>query len=118
MKFILFFSIYLLGVTCDFHFKIQNSTIATKDSTIVPVVIVRNYLLKYLKNQTVFLSISSSSSSLQQRFLQDDMITSLLYDSEVRNISYNVVKDAIYQFRRRNRDVFNIMFIDELKSLE
>lgn len=116
MKFIVIFLMCFCCVECNFPYHVAIDTLETIEITI-PITIVRNYVKKYLSEETIFLSISSASSSFEQRVLQDDIVSHFLKQPAINNFSYTILKDLIYQFRRRNRDIFNIIFVDGSESL-
>lgn len=111
----------LLFIKCS-GFRFENRTIFDIDEmdsnkAMVPVEIISSYLHEYLNPQKVYLSISYSSSNDEHKYFQEEFIAHLVKQWKVRNFSSNILY-KIYQLRRGNRNIFNVILIDESASLK
>lgn len=101
----------LLCVKCIFLFDINR-----EDGTQIPVEIVSNYLRKYLNCKEHFLSIAFSSSNDEQKYFQKDLISNMLKCAKLNNFTYRIMNE-VYQYRKGNKIVFNVIFVDESASI-
>lgn len=119
MKFLIIFVICIVihFIECNFFI---NQTIDTSKNLeiIIPIEIVKNYVRKFFNNDNMFLSITSSSSDNEQKILQMDIVMNLLKKTEIKNITYTLLRKLIYQYQRKYRAAFNILFVDGSKSLK
>lgn len=115
MKFIIVFVTYFVCIKCNllFNLKIEEKQ---NNQTEIPIEILKNYLHKYISREKVFLSISTRASNDYQKYLQRNLISDLLKLSYMETISYNIL-NTIHQFRRRNMNIFNVIFVDGNASL-
>lgn len=89
----------------------------TTNSIDIPIEIVKNFVQKFIRNENIFLSISTASSNMEQKLVQNEIVTNLLEKSEIKYFTYAVLKNIIYQFRRKLWDAFNILIVDNSESL-
>lgn len=94
----------------------KNENLVEMPDTTIPTEIISNYLSKYFSQEKVFLSLCFSSSNSDQKYFQEKLITSLITRPKINEFSYNIL-GHVHQFRRRNRNVFNVIFVDTITSL-
>lgn len=112
MKYLLLlFYLNFCCVNCSILLNVKN-----KNNVIIPTEIISNYLHKYLKCEEKFLSISSSSDSIQQKYFQEDIISNLIVHAKLKNFTYNIL-NKIDQSREGNKNVFNLVFVDKSTSI-
>lgn len=82
----------------------------------VIIEIVGNYLQKFISQRTSVLSIVAGSSSIQQKYLQNDLIGQFIINWKISNFSFNFL-NTVHQKRRKNKQTFNLIFIDGSSAL-
>lgn len=108
----LFFNVYAKDILA-LPIKIDSRA---KDKTIILTEIVSNYLHRYFHNAQVCFSIASSSSSVDEKYFQNDLIRKLVKEAEYGHFLYNFV-DMLDQWQTGNINSFNLIFVDDKKSL-
>lgn len=115
MKYELFLFINFVCINCSVLY--DDVKTLEMDKTIIPSEIISNYLLKYVNCDEVFLSISFSSRNIEQEYFQEDLLTNLMKQTKLSNFSYNIL-DRVDPYRKGNKYAFNLIFVDEIKSLK
>lgn len=117
MKFNIILFLNVLCIKCSI-LKYEISEMAETNETVsIPIEIISNYLLKYLNDENVFLSISAASSNGDQKYVQEILLTNLLKNSMLSNFSYDILSN-INRTRQGNRNAFNLIFVDGSDSLK
>lgn len=83
----------------------------------MPVEIIGNYFHKFFACENMFLAMSLSSSSIDQRNFQQDLISNLVLHSKLDHATYKIL-DTLDQPRRANKKIFNLILTDEIASLK
>lgn len=77
----------------------------------VLIEVVGNYLDEYIRHKTSELSIATASSSVQQRYLCEDLIGKLIKSRKLSNFSRSFLSE-VDQTRHGNKQPFNLIFVD------
>lgn len=82
----------------------------------VIIEVVGNYLNKYACQKTSTLSIATASSSIQQKYFQEDLIEKFVTSRKISNFSYTILNE-VDQRRQENNQAFNLIFTDGSNAL-
>lgn len=115
MKFIIFIFIKVLYVQGIFDLSTELNSLV-KDRTTILTEIIGNYLYKYFNNEHEFFSITSLSSSCDQKYFQQDLIQQLIISPKSGNFTYNFLNE-IDSAQHENKNTFNLIFVDDRNSL-
>lgn len=111
MNYIFILIIYSFSVKCN----VLLSENVVQNEAIILTEIIGNYLHKYLNSHGVFLSIALSSTSIDQRRFQLDLVNNLVMGTKLNNFSFNIL-NTLDQSRFGNKDRFNLVLIDGSES--
>lgn len=106
-------------VNCNLILYKSVKTLKVNNETAVLSEIISNYLLTYFHDEKMSVSIvmSSSSSKIHQSYLHEDLVENLMLNLNASNFSFNVLSN-IDQSRLGNRNVFNLLIVDDSISLK
>lgn len=109
----------ILCVNCNLILYKSVKTLKINNETVVLSEIISNYLFTFFHNEKMSVSIvmSSSSSNIHQSYLHEDLVENLMLDLNASNFSFNVLSN-IDQSRLGNKNVFNLIVVDDINSLK
>lgn len=117
MKFILFLLINILYVRSIVQLPKRTSSYAN-NKKIILTKIASNYLDKYFDHEQVYFSIMSSSSNIDQKYFQTDLIVNLVKSSKLSNYSHSFLNQMDQlEDKRETKNVFNLIFVDDRNAL-
>lgn len=102
-----------LSIALPSVFEIEQSQ---SDESVVLGEIITNYLIKYLSEDQIFVSIILPPSEKDPRNFEDDLFANLFDDPTLTQFAHNTLDELDYTIRG-HRNAFNIILIDDSKSL-
>ena len=101
------------AVALPTNFEIQTNE---SNDTVVLSKIISNYIVRYLSDETVFISLVYASYNENVIRFHEELTTNLCQNANRTDFSYNIGNALIGQ-RRLRRRAFNIILVDDITSL-
>lgn len=95
------------------HFEIEQSK---SDDSVILSEIISNYLTKYFRGSKIFIMIILAPSENDHRNFQEDFFGHL-FENAVSNEFSSISLDRLDNAIHEHRNAFNIIFVDDSKSL-
>lgn len=113
-------TLFILGLSAPFiwplngvNFHVEQSS---ADDSVVLGVILTNFLIKYFRDDSIFVSIVLGPSKPNQTYLTEDFFDELFDDAALTEFAYNVCYNLNNTISDRHYS-FNIIFVNDFQSL-